>query len=237
MKKEWAHQGKSDSRRNALANEVLRRADEGRYSVAMLFNDPEPQIGRLFVFDGLARRAVRVEVPHDISERYGFDHYYELEVFTDDSQNYPLIFCVRELPESFPVGSDIRVPVRVPGFFFKNWLYNTTGRPLSGKATGDGPTGSQAQFAPLLIGSSPIVLQTQQAAPLAGSYVLGGLFVLALVGIWGAAVWFARDDRRFRERTPSAKYELPPGQSLNDLNLAAMEEPMSINAESPPQQS
>jgi hypothetical protein len=237
VEKQWRVeiQGNDDARRRALALEVVRRADQGRYSVAMLFNDPEPQIGRLFVFDGLARRAIRVEVPKDVAEHYLFDHYYELEVFTDDSQNYPIIFCAHELPKDFPVGSNIHVPVRVAGFFFKNWLYNTTGRPQEAEAMGDGPAGSRAQFAPLLIGNSPIVLQTQQNAPLAGSYVLGGLFVLALVGIWGAAVWFARDDRKFRERTPSAKYELPPGQSLNDLNLSAVEVPMTLDSHSPPE--
>jgi len=232
VKQEWEtrlQEGESE-RRKMLAREVVRRADEGRYSVALLFNDPEPQIGRLFVFDGVARRAVRVEVggSSEIADRNDIDHYFELEVFTDDSQNYPLIFCIRKLPEGFPVGTDIHVPVRVAGFFFKNWLYSTRGGQQRDKTTDGKSSGPRAQFAPLLIGPSPIVLPAAQPVGHGGRFVLGGLFVLGLIGIWVAAVRFARDDRRFREKTPAANFSLPPGQSLNDLNLPAAEVPMTI---------
>jgi hypothetical protein len=200
----------------------------------MLFNDPQPQIGRLIVFDGVARRATRVEVGQnpaggsmDVSHRYAMDHYYELEVFTDDSQNFPVIFCVRDLPAGFPIGADIRVPVRVAGFFFKNWLYTTRGRSVTSDGTGDGPAGPRAQYAPLLIGRAPIVLKTEHAGPPIGRFVLGGLFVLGLVAIWATAIWFARDDRHFRQRTPAANFALPPGESLNDLNVMAVDKPMN----------
>ncbi len=238
VKQEWNAQTQDDgpARRKALAREVVRRADEGRYSVALLFNDPKQQIGRLFVFDGIARRAVRVEVgsesdgggSSDIAERYNIDHYYELEVFTDDSQNYPLVFCVSELPENFPLGADIHIPVRVAGFFFKNWLYHTRGGQQGDEMADSKSTGPRAQFAPLLIGRAPIVLAAAQPVGHAGRFVLGGLFVLALVGIWAAAAWFARGDRRFRERTPAASFSLPPGKSLNELNLPTADVPMSI---------
>jgi hypothetical protein len=244
VKQEWEArlQSGESERRKVLAREVIRRADEGRYSVAMLFNDPEPQIGRLFVFDGVARRAVRVEVggasrdgeSSAIAQLHDIDHYYELEVFTDDSQNYPLIFCVRELPEGFPVGGGIHVPVRMAGFFFKNWLYSTRGgQPQDETIDGKAP-GPRAQFAPLLIGPSPMVLPPAQPVGHAGRFVLGGLFVLGLLGIWIASVRFARDDRRFREKTPAASFSLPPGQSLNDLNLPAVEVPMMIQVDSTP---
>jgi hypothetical protein len=241
---EWQQRvrdGKS-GKTNALAREVVRRADNGQYSVALLFNDPQPQIGRLFVFDGVARRAVRVEVGEvadgdgasDVAKRYAIDHYYELEVFTNDSQNYPLIFCVRELPKEFPIGGSIDVPVRIAGFFFKNWLYSTRGRGHSEEPEDAKSTGPQAQFAPLLIGRAPIVLETPTANGRAGQYVLGGLFVLGLAGICAAAAWFARDDRRFRERTAAANYELPAGQSLNDLNLPTADVPMIDLGVQPP---
>ena len=123
-----------DRSRRALAHEVLRRANDGRYSVAPLFNEPEQNIGQLFTFDGAARRVVRIEVgtrkdggPSDVVRRFGIDHYYEIEVFTDDSQNYPLVFCVRELPAGLEPGGNQHVPVRIGGFFFKDWLYTARG--------------------------------------------------------------------------------------------------------------
>ncbi len=216
----------ADDSRRALAREVVQRAGEGRYSVAPLFNDPQAQIGQLVVIDGVARRVVRVEVgerpsgggPSDVAKRFGFDHYYQMEVFTDDSQNYPLVFCVRELPAGFPTGGSIHVPVRVAGFFLKDWLYRTR----RSEATDEG---EGQQYAPLLVGRAPLVLEVEQREGIV-PFVLGGLFLAAMAGVWAAAAWYAREDRRFRASVPAARISLPPGQSLNELNLAASDEPM-----------
>ncbi|MEX2025959.1 MAG: hypothetical protein WEH44_01640, partial [Pirellulaceae bacterium] len=150
---------KQNDGRLLLAEAVLARVLEGAYSVAPLFNDSDAQFGTLVVVDGVARRAVRVEVgttpdgqPSDVQRRFGISDYFELEVFTDDSQNLPLVFCVRKLPAGFPTGDDIREPVRVAGFFFKTWRYQAR-KPADG-ATAE----TQAQVAPLLIGSAPVRL-------------------------------------------------------------------------------
>jgi hypothetical protein len=214
-----------------LLKEVMRRAQAGSYSVAPLFNDADRQVGRLFVFDGVARRVARVEVgmtsegkPSDVHRRFGIDHYYEIEIFTDDSQNYPLVFCVRELPAGFPTGGDINVPVRIAGFFFKDWLYRARGSAQVESGTME--PGERPQYAPLLIGKAPIVLAAGHGGNERASYVVGALFLLALGAIVAAAAWFARDERLFRQRTPAANFLLPPGQSLNELNLPVPEEPM-----------
>jgi hypothetical protein len=193
-----------------------------------LFNAPQEQIGQLAVVDGVARRVVRVEVgsrppddgPSDVASRFGFDHYYEMEVYTDDSQNYPLVFCMRELPTGFSVGGNLHAPVRVAGFFFKDWLYRTR------KSGVDGDAG-QPQYAPLLIGRAPLVLPAQAGSGEAARLVGGGLFLLALVVFVAAIAWLARDDRRFRQRTPSSHFSLPPGQSLNDLSVPDTAEPIN----------
>ncbi len=228
-----------DAKRRALAKVAASRAAEGRYSVAPLFNEPESQIGRLIVVDGRARRIVRVELgeklgggQNDVARRFGINHYYEMEVFTDDSQNYPLIFCVRKIPDDFPKGGMIDVPVRVAGFFFKDWLYRTR-RSGNEEVADETPGGAgRAQYAPLLIGNEPVVLAAPRRGRAGiGRIIAGSLFLLALGGIWAAAAWFARDDRRFRERTPAANFSLPPGQSLNELNVPALNQPMIIQVE------
>jgi hypothetical protein len=85
-----------------------------------------------------------------------------------------------------------------------------------------------------LIGCEPIVLATpQQGAPGTASYVTGGLFVLALLGIWALAAWYAREDRRFHARMRPANFTLPNGQSSDNLNLPARDEPMTIWAPTP----
>ncbi len=217
-----------------LAHEALRRAAEGRYSVATLFNDAQSQIGRLFVFDGTAKRVTRVEVgakadgePSDVARRFNIDHYFEIEVFTEDSQNHPLVFCARDLPEGFPTGDLLHEPVRVAGFFFKDWLYHARGTNSEDPNTEDGNAGGDidpARFAPLLIGRAPLVLTVEQGGSSLSRYVGVGLFLTGLAGIWIAAVVYARGDRRFRQKTPAIDFSLPAGQSLNELDLAAEEQ-------------
>ncbi|MEX0614223.1 MAG: hypothetical protein WD738_12800 [Pirellulales bacterium] len=239
VRKVWENEVATEESRSrrALAQEVVRRAEEGRYSVAPLFNEPGNQIGRIIVVDGTARRVVRIQVgsaggPGDVARSFGIEHYYELEVFTDDSQNYPLVFCVRELPTGFPTRGTIHVPVRVAGFFFKDWLYRTRGLLDEETTTRASGEVDRPQFAPLVIGRMPLVLAAEQERSEAARYVLAGLFVLALAGIWAAAAWYARDDRRFRRRTRAVDFSLPPGQSLNELNLSPAEEPMKDIAQS-----
>jgi hypothetical protein len=211
-----------------LASEVVQRAAAGRYSVAPLFNDPQSQIGRLLVFDGTARRALRVEVggrpdggaTSDVARRFGFDHYYEMEIFTQDSQNYPLVFCLRELPAGLATGALIDVPVRAAGFFFKDWLYQARG-----SAEGDG-AGARPQYAPLLIAPSTLLLINEPERNNAVQFVLGGLFVAALAGIWAVAAWYAHGDRKFRTSVLAGRFSLPPDQSLNEIKLPAADEPM-----------
>jgi hypothetical protein len=224
--------------RRALAHEVVRRADEGHYSVAPLFNAPEEHIGELAVYDGVARRVVRVDVgtrpdgqASDVAHRFGFREYYEMEIFTDDSQNYPLVFCVRELPPGFPTGGSLEVPVRVAGFFFKDWLYTTRGTRNEDARDVDA-SAPRSQFAPLLIGRGPVILQTATPDTQVTQWIFAGMFVLALAGVWTAAWWFARDHRKAAARARAANLSLPPGQSLNDLNILAANEPMNITGDS-----
>ena len=122
----------ADRQRLQMAREVQSRAAEGLYSVAPLFNDPEQQVGELVAFDGTARRVARVDVGQhadgtasDVARRFGIDHYYEIDLFTDDSQNNPIVFCVRELPPGFPIGNNLHEPVRIAGFFFKSWSFRS----------------------------------------------------------------------------------------------------------------
>jgi hypothetical protein len=222
----WSHELQSaDRNRRILANEVVERAAKGRYSVAPLFNDADGQTGRLISVDGVARRIIRVAAGTPPTEsrvndahRFGFDHYFEMEVYTDDSQNRPLVFCVRELPEGLPLGDDVNAPIRIAGFFFKSWRYQPRSAVLAAQRDGGGPEAKKQLIAPLLIGRGPVRLVTGQGSggPSAG-LVGGGLFILALAGIWAAAWWYARDDRRFRRQALAPRFSLPPGESLNDL--------------------
>ncbi|MBX3413668.1 MAG: hypothetical protein KF708_13340 [Pirellulales bacterium] len=156
-------------------------------SVAPLFNDADRQHGRLVALEGTARRVVpiRIEEP-DLRERFGLDHYYEMEVFTDDSQGNPLVFCLLELPERFPQGDRLAERVRVPAFFFKTWAY----RPAGGEE-------KRMQLAPLLVGRSAHWLRpADRSRSTSLGLIVGGLFVAGLAGVWLAIWWAGQTDRR-----------------------------------------
>ena len=181
-----------------VAREVSRMAEEGRYSVAPLFGEGSSQRGELVLLDGIVRRALRIVVPASEEEAvtHPMDHYYELELFTEDSQNLPLVFCVRELPTGFPQGESIRQPARLAGFFFKQWAY----RPRSASDP------NSRSFAPLLIGRAPIPIEIAEPTRPGFSVGLVGVALLVAMILWiwrssrADAAYEASTLARMRER-------------------------------------
>ena len=181
------------------AREELKREGEKSFSVVPLFNDPDQQRGRLVMLSGTARRVVKVHVKDaDIVRRHGIRYYYEIYLYTPDSQDNPLVFCVRDLPEGMPAGSDPQYnqQLKVAGFFLKTWAF----RPEKA-GTPDGDPNAR-QLAPLLIGREPLWIEPPKSSgsnPWLGA-AAGGLFILVLLAIW-LAVWrSAKKDRQLRHK-------------------------------------
>lgn len=168
-------------KQKALIERQLARAKEQRDYAVPLFNDPGRQFGKLVVFEGDARRCVEVRVDdEDIRARFGIDRYYELAVFTDDSQGNPLIFCVLDLPPDMPLGEDIFARVRIAGFFFKSWAYPQG-------VGGSNPHGTKQQLAPLILGRDlrRFVIKPDSNIVI-GSIVVGGIVLALLAILWAA---------------------------------------------------
>jgi hypothetical protein len=230
--KQLAEAKSPDRARLRLAQDVERHAARGTYSVAPLFNDAANQVGSLVTLDGTVRRVTRIDVgtspdgsPSDVARRFGIDHYYELDVFTEDSQNNPIVFVVRELPPGFPTGDGLHEPVRISGFFFKSWSFQSRRANLPVEAEDHAPENLR-QFAPLLIGRGPIMLQQPEPSRIESfGLIAAGLFVLVLGAVWAAGWWLAREDRRFVRSTLADQFSVPHGESLNDLDFDLSEPP------------
>ena len=201
------------------ATDDLRQTGRDRFSVVPLFNDPVDQRGRLVVLSGTARQVLPVRVSdEDVLSRFGIDRYYQVFLFTEDSQSNPLVFCVRELPEGMPIGEGAQFgePVTVAGFFFNTWAYRN--RRLGVAATSE----DEWQLAPLLIGRD---LQWRGGdKPASNPYlgaIAGGLFVVALLGVWLALLRYSRGDKEFREKTIAPQFALDSGMSLDNIGLDA----------------
>jgi len=167
-----------------------------------LFNDPARQQGKLHLLYGTARRIEEVMVENpDIQKRLGIDRYYTVYLFTEDSQNYPVVFCVRHLPRGVVPGEGPRyaVDLAVAGFFYKTWAF----RPQRNLSP-DAPANAW-QLAPLLVGREAIKV-TSHAAQNTGlmtiSLLVGVLTLVAIVVV--ITIWFT-----WREKTrpffPSAR--------------------------------
>jgi hypothetical protein len=190
-----------DKRQQVLARNVLQLADEGKYSVAPFFNLPGEHVGQIASFEGVVRSALRVEVEPTVSQQHGgLDHYYQLALFTDDSQHYPLFFCVRELPSDFPVGEGLNQPVRVSGFFLKMWRF-TSSRPATTEVRKRSPDDSmEAMVAPLFIGVAPQKL-APPATDRSWGYVIAAGVLLLIGGVWFIEWRRAQRDRLFAATT------------------------------------
>lgn len=125
----------------------LQQHGRNAFSVVNLFNNPHTQKGRLVRLRGIARRIDPIFInEEDIQRRLGTDRYYQVLFFTEDSQDNPLVLCVKDMPPNLPLGAepDFRVELELSAFFFKTWAYEKRGNDESGE--------SNWQFAPLLIG-------------------------------------------------------------------------------------
>ena len=213
------------------ARERLRRAGRQADSVEPLFLQARQQQGRLVLLAGTVRQVLPVPVHEpDIVARFGIRQYYQMALFTDDSQNNPVVFCVRDLPEGMPSGEGDQYAeyVEVAGFFFKTWGYRS-------REPADAPGKVRWQKAPLLIGRRPLWAPQRPPATdgLCGAIAAGLLLAAALGGV--GIAWRAwRRDRAFRRQALEARFQPGPPASLNEQDIEAQRQPDFSHLEPPP---
>jgi hypothetical protein len=179
--------------------------------------------GDPFTVEGVARRATRIEVDDPLRRRQlGTDHYWELFVFVPTpliqihgklQEDYPVVCCVRTLPEGMPTGQQIGERVRVSGFAMKRYGYPLPDVKIS-SSQGTEEQKGQRQETALVVGREASWLPAP--SPTREVNTLGWIFlgIASVIGLALAlAAWsFARDsrrgDRRAREELPD-RIELP----------------------------
>ncbi|TWT65417.1 hypothetical protein Pla123a_48850 [Posidoniimonas polymericola] len=221
---QWVDDPQAPERERALIADVRQNTSAGRYPIAPLFNDALRQRGELYVLDGVARRAVAIETAaaageRSVSARYGVDRYYEIELFTADSRNLPVVFCALEIPDGFPLGDRIEVPVRAAGFSFKRWAYRTRQQDADGQ--------DKRQLAPLLVGRAPLMLAPPEQAGPGWGVAVGLAFAASLALVW-LVVW--RTNQRDAEFGRAARRQPAVDPSrLSGLDGVSTDGPPSQN--------
>ena len=201
---------------------AIRTIAQQDFQIAEWLKQPQQQAGEFFRLKGLARRALKIRVEGtDIQEKYGLDHYYEVDMFLPlprtlrlldprdqdarEYQTYPVTICVRELPEGMPEGSSIRQEIAVDACFLKLWSYRS--RFMTGTDTADDMV--RRQVSPLFVARTVAKVEPSQEKIVwpETALVIGFFFSLGVIGI--SAWYYARTDRAFVDWRRRHRSHLP----------------------------
>jgi len=87
---------------------------------AQLLKQPEEYRGQLVAVSGSVVREEHQQAPEN---EQGIEAYHRLIVRPEGGGVWPFVVYAMELPERFPTGDRLRIPVEIEGVFFKNWSY------------------------------------------------------------------------------------------------------------------
>lgn len=190
-----------------------RLTEDGRYSSPFpLFLRPVDERGNFFYLCGTAKKieAVRVE-DEDIRTRFGITHFYQIFLFTQDSQENPILVLTTKLPEGIEPGrgDEYRADMAVPAFFFNTWGYSSTdaqGKPVT-------------RLTPLLMGGIPEVLPTPE--PIRAFWVEMILLLIMMGGLFSLAIYLFCVERREKvlRKEFLTRGELPEGEIFDESKI------------------
>lgn len=216
---------------------------EGTFELEPMLNRPETQHGRLVTFTATARRIQRIIVDdEDIQQRFGIDHYYQVDLFVPlgdqevrlgkdrgDKEapvfttDYPVTCCMLRLPKALQESDDVNQQVRVAGFYFKLWAVKTDFVTAFDKR--------QRQPEPLFIGTTPRIIEWSQTTNPIWGWIGGASFLVVLLGIVVGLWFFRRSDRRFEEMVLRQQYQVGQGKSLDEMGFKPKDGPDFSNLE------
>jgi len=92
----------------------------GEVTYVQFLQQPEVYRGRIVTIVG---KVVREEIEQPAENQLGIDSYHRLWIQPQGGGQWPLVVYCLKLPAEFPRGENLRAPVTVTGYFFKNWSY------------------------------------------------------------------------------------------------------------------
>jgi hypothetical protein len=219
--KRWSERPPKNEKDVLIAEVVSQQAAKQLSSVVPPFYYPGEEEGELVRLQGTARRAVRIAA----TGRAEVAHYFEMELYTGDSENLPIVCCVRELPRGFPMGDAIREPVRISGVFFKGWRYRSRESPPADGKT----TAPPLRYTPVVLAVRPVWLEVTSAPTGRAGWWGGVAFLTALVGTWWILRRVGRGDRRSLDAriapTDLSPFDLPEPPSSHSLRHESLDNP------------
>lgn len=154
-----------------------------------IFKNMKRWKGRLVTLTGRVRKLVHYPASED--NKFGIKTLYEAWMFTDDSQQNPVVVICTEVPPALknglPEGTDVIDHVTVTGYVFKMYLYSAQ---------------DTSRIAPLILAQrlewTPP--QTDETGGQLFVVILGTTFILLMAGV-GFMLWRNNQrDKEFREK-------------------------------------
>ena len=216
-----------------------------------LVEHPDRFNGELIMLRGTAYRIVKVRVTEpEIRKRLGINHYFQIDMRvnlehkvklitsrTAEGESakireekivtqHPATFCALSLPPGMPTGDHLLEPIRVAGFYFKNWQYQTAQMRDDQAAE---------RVAPMLIGREPVWdVRKRSQLEKYGGVIVGMLFLLVLAGIWGIVWWTGRSDIAFGKKIRAASVGDAPPVFDTELENIEISFPFDEGPKTPP---
>ena len=216
-----------------------------------LVEHPDRFNGELIMLRGTAYRIVKVRVTEpEIRKRLGINHYFQIDMRvnlehkvklitsrTAEGESakireekivtqHPATFCALSLPPGMPTGDHLLEPIRVAGFYFKNWQYQTAQMRDDQAAE---------RVAPMLIGREPVWdVRKRSELEKYGGVIVGMLFLLVLAGIWGIVWWTGRSDIAFGKKIRAASVGDAPPVFDTELGNIEISFPFDEGPKTPP---
>ena len=165
-----------------------KEAKKQSVNVPDLFNRPHETRGKPVLLHGTAKRIVSTPVTDsEVHALFGIDHYYQIYLFTEQSQGNSIVVCVPSLPEGMPIGdgNNFSEQITVAAVHYKLWIY-------------DAPSGQH--YAPVLVGRSLVwhpKLPEKRTLPESFTTFSFALF-FTLVLLWFACRFWGRRNRIHR---------------------------------------
>ncbi|MDR0338192.1 MAG: hypothetical protein LBI18_14000 [Planctomycetaceae bacterium] len=134
------------------ARRILEQKRTRENVVTDLFNDPAKMRGQPVLLHGIAKQVLPTLVEDkEVEFLFGVKKYYQIYFYTKESRGNPLVVCVPSLPEGMPVGAaaDYAETITITAIPYKLWIYETS-------AKLEGGSGYKPNYAPLLVGNTPI---------------------------------------------------------------------------------
>lgn len=169
-------------------------------NVTDLFNRPARFQGEAVTLTGSVKRARVVPIRSEAARLLaGTPRYYELYLYTNESQGYPVVCCTASLPDGFPLGVDDKYYQRVTlsGVLYKLWGYKAA------SAGQEGANSASPWIAVPLLFAGDLTWHREEPSPVPGTNgvraVLLGFFALAI-----AFVFY----RRFRSKGTPIRFQI-----------------------------